>query len=350
MHQSDNEVPDTPHSGQASTARRSRGRCALVWILAAGVLGSPLAAGAQQHGTVARLGVLSAAAPTEHVYTRLPAALRELGYVEGKNLEIQWRWAQGKAERLRELAVDLVRLKVDVIVAVTNQPILAAKRATTSIPIVMIAGLDPVAFGLVTSLARPGGNVTGTSSSPPELGGKILEVLKDAIPSAARVTLIWDPSFPGMRPYANHAEAVARALNVRLSYANIRQPADTEGVLGQVARDRPDALYVVPFGPLAAQLPRIFDFATQQKLPTIYTGWGAAIVEAGGLMSYGPNLDEGYRRAAVFIDKVLKGASPADLPVEQPRKFDFIVNLKTAKSLGLTIAPSALMRADRLIQ
>jgi putative ABC transport system substrate-binding protein len=241
-------------------------------------------------------------------------------------------------------------LKVDCIVAVTNQPILAAKRATTSIPIVMMGGLDPVAFGLVTSLSRPGGNVTGTSSSPPEIGGKILEVLKDAIPSAARVTLIWDSSFPGMQPYADHAEAVARALNVRLSYADIRQPADTERVFGQIARERPDALFVVPFGPLAAQLPRIFDFATKQKLPAIYTGWGAAIVEAGGLMSYGPNLDEIYRRVAAFTDKVLKGASPADLPVEQPKKFDFIVNLKTAKALGLTIAPSALMRADRLVQ
>jgi putative ABC transport system substrate-binding protein len=337
-------------SARAPATRQSLGRRAFGRILAAGLLGSPLAARAQQHGRVARIGVLSGASTTEHVYRILPAALRELGYVEGRNLEFQWRWAEGRAERLPELAEDLVRLKVDVIVAVTNQPILAAKRATTSIPIVMIAGLDPVAFGLVASLSRPGGNVTGTSASPPEIGGKILEVLKEAIPSATRVTLIWDPSFPGMRPYADHADAVARAFNLSLSYAAIRQPAETEGVLGRVARDRPDALYVVPFGPLAAQLPRILDFAAKQKLPAIYTGWGATIVEAGGLMSYGPNLDETYRRSAAFIDKVLNGASPADLPVEQPRRFDFIVNLKTAKALGLTIPPSTLMRADRVIQ
>jgi putative ABC transport system substrate-binding protein len=284
------------------------------------------------------------------VYWRLPAALRDLGYVEGRNLELQWRWAEGRVERLPELAADLVRLKVDVIVAVANSPILAAKRATTSIPIVMIGGLDPVAFGLVTSLSRPGGNITGVSSSPPEIGGKILEVLKEAIPRATRVTLIWDSSFPGMAPYANHADAVARVLNVRLTRADVVRPGGIDGVLARVARDRPDALYVVPFGPLAAQLPRLFDFAAKQKLPAIYTGWGAAIVEAGGLMSYGPNLDEIYGRSAAFVDKVLKGAAPGDLPVEQPRKFDFLINLRTAKALGLTITPSALLRADRVVQ
>ncbi|MGH7393483.1 MAG: ABC transporter substrate-binding protein [Candidatus Rokuibacteriota bacterium] len=348
MNQGNNDGP-CPRS-PAPTARQELGRRAFVHILAAGLLGSPLPADAQPAGRVARVGVLSGASATEHVYRLLPAALRELGYVEGKNLDFQWRWAEGRAERLPELADDLVRLKVDAIVAVTNQPILAAKRATTSIPIVMIAGLDPVAFGLVASLARPGGNVTGTSASPPEIGGKILEVLKEAIPGADRVTLVWDPSFPGMAPYADHAAAVARALNISLTYADIRNPADTEEVLGQIGRRRPHALYVVPFGPLAAQLPRIFDFAAKQKLPAIYTGWGATIVEAGGLMSYGPNLDETYRRSATFIDKILKGAPPAALPVEQPRKFDFIVNLRTAKALGLTIAPSALMRADRVIQ
>jgi putative ABC transport system substrate-binding protein len=247
-------------------ALRPLARRALIWILVAGVLGSPLAAGAQQHGRVARLGVLSGASATEHVHRLLPAALRELGYIEGTNLEFQWRWAEGKVERLPELAADLVHLRVDVIVAVANSPTLAAKRATTSIPIVMIGGLEPVALGLVASLSRPGGNVTGTSASPPEIGGKILEVLKEAIPSADRVTLVWDPSFPGMAPYADHAAAVARTLNVRLTYANIRHPADTEGVLGQLGRERPHALYVVPFGPLAAQLPRIFDFVQKQKL------------------------------------------------------------------------------------
>lgn len=339
-----------PHSVAAPDALRPLGRRAFVRILGAGLLGSPAVASAQPVGQVARVGVLSGASPTEHVYERLPAALRELGYLDGKNLELQWRWAEGRVDRLPDLAADLVRLRVDVIVAVANAPILAARRATGSIPIVMIGGLDPVGLGLVSSLSRPGGNVTGTTGSPPEIGGKIVEVLKEAIPGTARVIVIWDSSFPGMAPYAHHADLVARALNVRLTYEDIRQPADIEGVFERLTRDRPDALFVVPFGPLAAQLPRIFDFVAKQKLPAIYTGWGAAVVEAGGLMSYGPSLEDLYRRVAAFVDKVLKGARPAELPVEQPRKFDFIVNLRTAKALGLTIAPSALMRADRLVQ
>jgi putative ABC transport system substrate-binding protein len=179
--------------------RRSRlSRRAVVQLLAAGLLASPSAADRHRTGAIARVGVLSGASASEHLTKLLPKALGELGYVEGKNLEIQWRWADGQAARLPELAIEIVRRKVDVIVAVTNQPILAAKQATTSIPIVMIAGLDPVGFGLVASLARPGGNVTGTSASPPEIGGKILEMLKQAIPGAERVTLVWDPAFPGM--------------------------------------------------------------------------------------------------------------------------------------------------------
>ena len=333
--------------GAGVTARL--GRRAFVQLLVLGSIGAPAAArGATK--AVVRVGVLSGASASEHVRQHLPAVLQELGYVEKKNLELQWRWAEGKADRLSGLASDLVRLKVDVIIAITNDPVLAAKRATSTIPIVMIAGLDPVAFGLVKSLARPGGNVTGTTASPPEIGGKILELLKQAIPSAERVTLVWDSTFPGMTPYAESAAEVARALNVRLGYADIRRPADTDDALALIARERPHALYVVPFGPLAAQLPRILEFVGKQKLPAIYTGWGAGAVEAGGLMSYGPNLEDAYRRAATFVDRILKGATPAELPLEMPRKFDFIVNLKTAKAIGLTIAPTALRRADRVIE
>jgi putative ABC transport system substrate-binding protein len=326
------------------------GRRTFVRLIAGAVVVSPAVAHGRPAGTIARVGVLSGASAGEQVSRLFSGALRDFGYVEGRNLELYWRWAEGRPERLPDLAADLVRQKVDVIVAISNQPVLAAKRATTSIPIVMIAGLDPVAFGIVASLTRPAGNVTGTSASPPEIGGKILELLREALPGTERVTLVWDSSFPGMRPYADQAAAVARSLQVTLTYADIRHPAQTDAALEQLARARPQALYVVPFGSLAAQLPRIFAFTGAQKIPAIYTGWGAGIVEAGGLMSYGPNLDDAYRRSAAFVDKILKGAPPADLPVELPRKFDFIINLKTAKALGVTIAPSALIRADRLIE
>ena len=324
-------------------------RRAFVQLVALGAIGSPAAARGAPKGVV-RVGVLSGASPSEYLRRHLPAALQELGYIEKKNLELEWRWAEGKADRLPALASDLVRLKVDVIVAITIDPVVAARRATSTIPIVMIAGLDPVAFGVARSLGRPGGNVTGTTASPPEIGGKILELLKQAIPRAERVTLVWDSSFPGMAPYAESAADVARALHVRLGYADIRRPADTDDALAVIGRERPDALYVVPFGPLATQLPRILEFTTKQKLPAIYTGWGAGAVEAGGLMSYGPNLEDAYRRSATFVDRILKGAAPADLPLEMPGKFDFIVNLKTAKALGVTIAPAALQRADRVIE
>ncbi len=317
-----------------------------------GILAAQAVFGAERPRKVYRIGMLSIyfppAAPGWQQRDPFLQALRNLGYVEGHNLDMAYRWAEGKPDRLPELAADLVRLPVDVIIAPSNQEIIAARQATSTIPIVMVAGADPVGVGFITSLARPGGNITGTAISPPEIAGKLLQLLKELVPNARRVAVIVNPDFPGMAAYAQEFDVGVQALGVTAQAVLLRAPGDFETAFVQITQDRPDALYVVADPIVVMRLPQILHFAAQHRLPAIYTGRGP--VEAGGLMSYGPSLEAMMRRAAAYVDKILQGTKAADLPVEQPMKFELVVNLKTAQALGLTIPPSVLFQADEVIR
>jgi putative ABC transport system substrate-binding protein len=311
---------------------------------------APLAAEAQPAGKVYRIGVLNEGRPLPPgARSGLALGLGELGWIDGQNCSIVRRDADGDLKRLPVLANDLVRLPVDVIVAVSNLAIAAAKQATTSIPIVMLWAGDPVGSGFVASLARPGGNVTGTTTHPPEVARKLLEVLKDALPGARRVSIILEPEWPGMAAYVREADAAARSLGLRLQYLEVRGSADVDAALARVRREPPDVLYVAAAGAVGVHQQRIITFARERKLPTIWPE-SAFFARAGGLISYGLSTDESFRQAAALVDKILKGAKPADLPVEQPTKFDLVINLKTAKTLGLTIPAPVLARADQIIQ
>ena len=275
--------------------------------------------------------------------------LRELGYVEGKNIVIEWRSAEGKIDRLQALAAELERLKVDVIVTGGPAPTHAAKEATSTIPIVMTQDIDPVGSGFVASLARPGGNVTGLSTLAPEISGKRLELLKEVVPKLSRVAVFGTSTQPGNAQSLKEVELAARPLGVMLQYLDVLGPEDIETAFRAANRGRAGAgLMMVP-GRIASSLRKeSIDLAVKSRLPVIYIGRN--YVEAGGLMSYGVNLPDLDRRAATYVDKILKGAKPADLPVEQPTKFEFIINLKAAKQIGLTIPPNVLVRADRVIK
>jgi putative ABC transport system substrate-binding protein len=274
--------------------------------------------------------------------------LRDLSYVEGQNLVMVYRWADGDLARLPALAAELVRLRVDVLVAATNPAVLAAKQATSTIPIVFAGSSDPVGTGLVASLAYPGANVTGLSLVTPELSGKRLQFLRETFPRLARVALLWDAGNVGMADRVKETEAAARQLGVTLHVEWVRDLAGLDRAFDTLAQARPDAFLttVEPFTGDHRQ--RIVAFAAQQRLPAMYEE--RDFVDAGGLMAYGPNLAANYRRAAAYVDKVLKGTKPADLPVEQPTKFELVINLKTAKALGLTIPQSVLIRADEVIR
>jgi putative ABC transport system substrate-binding protein len=278
--------------------------------------------------------------------------LRDLGYVVGSNVVIEYRDAAGKADRFSALAAELVALQVDVIVTAGSTPsALAAKRATRTIPVVFVATGDPVGSGLVTSLARPGGNITGPSSLTPALAGKCLELLKQTVPGVSRVAVLWQPGGMGERSEKDMlqgAEVAAQALGVRLHFAEAKGPADFDRVFSEMTGARASALTVLPSVVFSAERRRLVELAAKNRLPAVYP-WREA-VDAGGLMSYGPNNADLFRRAATYVDKILKGAKPADLPVEQPTKFELVVNLKAAKALGLTIPPSVLVRADEIIQ
>jgi putative tryptophan/tyrosine transport system substrate-binding protein len=278
--------------------------------------------------------------------------LRDLGYVVGSNVVIEYRDAAGKADRFPALAAELVALQVDVIVTAGSTPsALAAKRATRTIPVVFVATGDPVGSGLVTSLARPGGNITGPSSLTPALAGKCLELLKQTVPGVSRVAVLWQPGGMGERSEKDMlqgAEVAAQALGVRLHFAEAKGPADFDRVFSEMTGARASALTVLPSVVFSAERRRLVELAAKNRLPAVYP-WREA-VDAGGLMSYGPNNADLFRRAATYVDKILKGAKPADLPVEQPTKFELVVNLKAAKALGLTIPPSVLVRADEIIQ
>jgi putative tryptophan/tyrosine transport system substrate-binding protein len=326
-------------------------RRAFIGTLAGGLLAAPLAAEAQQADKMARIGWLAVnLAAFPHVREAFLQGLRDLGHVEGRNVVIEYRSAEGKSERLPALAAELVALKVDVIVAPSTPEALAAKQATRTLPIVFAVAADPVASGLVTGLAQPGGNVTGLSILAPELIGKRLEQLTQAVPGVSRVAVLWQPGALGKRTEQDMlkgAEATAGALGVRLQSVEVRSPADFDRAFSDMTRARAGALIVLP-SPIFSERRHLVDLAAKNRLPAVYT-W-REYVDAGGLMSYGPDLADMLRRAATYVDKILKGAKPADLPIEQPTKFELVINLKTAKALGLTIPQSLLQRADQVIE
>jgi putative ABC transport system substrate-binding protein len=317
------------------------------------LLAAPLAVLAQQAAKIARIGYLAPdLAANPHLHEAFRQGLRDLGYVEGRNLVIEYRDAEGKFERLPALAAELVALKVDVIVAGGGtQAALAANQATRTLPIVFIAVGDPVRSGLVTSLARPRGNVTGLSLLSPDLIGKCLELLKQAVPGVSRVAVLRQPGAVPERTekdILNGVEVAAWALGVRLQVVEARGPADFDRAFSDMTKARADALTVLASTMFSVEQRRLVDLAAKNRLPAVYTS--REFVDAGGLMSYGTSLDNSFRRSAIYVDKILKGANPGDLPVEQPTKFELVINLKTAKDLALTIPQSVLARADDLIQ
>ena len=316
------------------------------------LLAAPFAAEAQQAAKIARIGYLSHnRAANPHTHEAFRQGLRDLGYVEGRNVVIEYRDAEGKFERLPALAAELVALKVDVIVAPATAGALAAKHATRTLPIVFAVAADPVTSGLVTSLARPGGNVTGLSILAPELVGKNLELLTQGVPGVSRVAVLRQPGVLGERTEKDmlkEAEVAARALGVRPQFVEARGPDDFDRAFSEMIRAHAGALTVLPSTMFGSERRRLVDLAAKNRLPAMYS-W-REFVDAGGLMSYGPNVADNYRRAAAYVDKILKGAKPADLPVEQPTKFELVINRKTAKTLGLTIPPSLLQRADEIAQ
>jgi len=315
-------------------------------------LAAPLVTDAQPAGKVSRIGWLSAGFPRPDRDPPVDAfrqGLRELGYVEGQNLVIEYRGAEGRDERLPDLAAELVRLHVDVLVAVGPIATRAAQHATRTLPIVMTGTADPVGAGFVASLARPGGNITGVSLLMAELPGKRLELLKETVPQSTRVAVLANPDNPVYEALRNNLTVAARALGLHLHVVEVHSADELDPAFAAVTREGADALMVLSDPALMDNLRgRVADLAATHRLPAMYN-W-KMYVEAGGLMSYGPSLPERHRRAATYVDKLLKGANPADLPVEQPTKFELVINLKTAKALGLTVPPTILFQADEVIQ
>jgi len=301
---------------------------------------------------VFRVGYLSPVVPQNNSDFRFEAfrkGMEELGYVEGKNLRLEIRWGEGKLERMPALAAELVKLKVDVLVAASSPSVLAARQATRTIPIVMPVSSDPVGDGLVASLARPGGNITGLSMMAPELGAKRLELLKQLVRKPPRqVAVLWNPAYKGMHARFQEARTSAPAMGMNVLSIEVSSAREMEVAFDAVSRNRPDALLLLADPLTTSQRARIVEFARENRLPAIYET--REFAEAGGLMSYGVNVSDLYRRAAHYVDRILKGAKPADLPVEQPAKIELLVNLKTAKALGLSVPQSILVNADYVIR
>ena len=318
--------------------------------VAGGLLAAPLVAEAQQAGKVWRVGFLSGGArpPDGAPPAALRQALREFGYVEGTNVISEGRWAEARRERFPGLAAELVGLKVDVIVTTGGQAASAARQATTTIPIVITNAGDAVATGLIASLARPGANITGVTDPAAELSAKRLELLKEAVPKASRIAILWNADDLGMTLRYRQIEGAARILHVTVQPLGVREPEDFEAAFSAMTRERPDALFLVTDALTTLNRKRVFDFAAIHRIPAMYEF--GSLVKEGGLMSYGPDPADSFRRAAAYVDRILKGAKPADLPVEQPTRYFLLINLKTAKALGLTIPQSVLARADELIQ
>jgi putative ABC transport system substrate-binding protein len=326
-------------------------RRAFICTLAGGFLAAPLAVEGQQ-GKVYRIGYLTSG------FKEVPGSnpglapfsqsLRELGYVEGRNVIMEIRYAEGRTERFPALAVELVNLKVDVLVAVSTPGALAAKQATSTIPIVMASVGEPVEVKLVDSLAHPGGNVTGLSLIAPQLAAKRLDLLKQALPQLSRVTVLWNSANQGMKARYQETQLGAQSVGVALQSVTVQSPDDFEPLFVAMTRDRPESLLVLADTVTVANRQRTVEFAARNRVPAIYEA--RTFVDSGGLMSYGVDFADHYRRTAFYVDKILKGAKPADLPVELPTKFEFVISLKTAKALGLTIPPSLLQRADQVIE
>jgi putative ABC transport system substrate-binding protein len=319
----------------------------LAVVLAVSLVLAPLVVEAQQTGKIARLGVLLFGTPaTDPNLAAFLSGLHDLGYVEGRNLALEYRSSEGRPERARDLAVQIVSLKPDVIVVLGGDMMPFVKDATSTIPVVMLTSQDPVETGVVASFARPGGNLTGVAFVSSETAGKRLQFLKEAVPSLTRVAVLWNPGHPD--PEYRDITTAARRLGIHIQSLEVRQPEDFDGAFQSAIRARAEALMVVSSRLMNLNRPRILEFSSKRRI-LLVTGW-APWARAGGFLSYGPDLDTLVRRAATHVDKILKGAKPADLPVEQPTKFELVINLKTAKALGLTIPQSLLVRADELIQ
>jgi putative ABC transport system substrate-binding protein len=326
-------------------------RRTFVNLVAGGCLLGPRAVRAQQAGKVPRIGWLGVSSPSDRpsLFDAFRQRLRELGWIEGQNIVIDYRYAEGRVDRLPDLAAELVRLKVDLIVSFGTQGVTAAKNATETIPIVMIAVRDPVGTGLIASLARPGGNITGGSGSAGlEIFAKQLELLKETVPKIGHVAILSNPANAYHQLAIRELKIAARSLGVQLQLLEARGPNEFDGAFAAMAKERVGALLVLSDVMLNSHRTRLADLAARSRLPAIYGVRES--VEAGGLMSYGPSFLDLFRRAATYVDKILKGAKPAELPVELPTEFELVINMKTAKALGLTIPQSLLVRADEVIQ
>jgi len=322
-----------------------------VLMLGAFILACFQFADAQQTVKVSRLGYVSAfggAATSDRSFEALRQGLRDLGYIEGKNIAFEFRGAEGKWDRIPSLVVELVQLSVDVLFCPNLPAIEAAKQATKTIPIVMVSNVDPVELGIVDSLARPGGNITGLTLQSLELSGKRLELLKEIFPKLKRVGLVWNLGDQSMNLITKQIQAVAPPLGVTLQPFGVHDSDDFVGIFAKISQKPPDALFSIADRLIISQTRQILEFGVKSKIPTMFDF--APAVEAGALVAYGPDRAEVSRRAAIYVDKILKGAKPADLPVEQPTKFELVINLKTAKQIGLTIPPNVLVRADKVIK
>jgi putative ABC transport system substrate-binding protein len=320
-----------------------------IWLLSFFFLTTASTIQAQSQTKVSRIGVLRLGSRPDPQIEAFLQSLRALGYIEGKNLAVTYRYAEGKLDRLPELAAELVNLKVDIIVTATVRPTRAAMQATSSIPIVFATGGDPVTSGIVASLAQPGGNATGLSNLSGYTSGKRLELLKEALPAATRLAALWDTSGSNTsREAIDDTQAAARALKVRIQVIEVHEPKELAGLFASAKKGGAQAMTVVPSPLFFEHRKTLVELALKHRLPGIYEF--SEFPELGGLMSYSANLLDMYRRAAVYVDKILKGTKPADLPVEQPMKFELVINLKTAKQIGVTIAPNLLVRADRVIR
>jgi putative ABC transport system substrate-binding protein len=341
------EVRDQKSEVSINDGHKSMSKKIMLFALCSVLLAPRFSVQAQQPAKVRKVGVLRADSPPNLSVETFQQAMRDIGYVEGKNIFIEYRYAEGKVDRLPNLAEELVRLNVDVIWAL-GPAVAHAKNATKTIPIVITHVGDPVGSGLVASLARPGGNITGLSSLAPEMSGKRLELLKEIVPKLVRVVVLGQSSNAGNAPSLKETELAARTFGVQLQYSDIRNLKDIENAFQEAHKGRADAVLMLGGPVLNDQRKVLAELAVKNRLPTISSV--PEFVEDGGLMTYAVSVAANFRRAAVYVDKILKGAKPAELPVEQPTKFELVINLKTAKQIGLTIPPNVLARADRVIK